>query len=323
MNFEVQTLDTPDSHHDILELALREKWSDRKQHALNWNYHLATETRKLETCSVLCLQNGQPVALALAVSIDTEIQYFGSGINISYAPDLKDIDQVTNLILDAFVNFGETKKYNSIHIRTEPQATISIPELEVRLLNLGANAEPLYFGIIDLRAEEADIKSDIRKSYKSLINFGKREIRLEVETGENANKDNFEAFRKFHIKTAGRETRPIESWEEMFKLVKGGQADIAYGYYEDKLVSCSYLPHYAGTTLYGSGVYERELFDKPISHWPIYNAILYAKARGDQFFDLGEVYFNNEVSEKERNIAYFKKGFTSRVENWKSWKLKL
>ncbi|MDC0990021.1 hypothetical protein OAR29_05690, partial [Rhodospirillales bacterium] len=159
----------------------------------------------------------------------------------------------------------------------------------------------------------ADIKKPIRKSYRSLINWGDRNIDYLIVDEQNVRKDIFAKFQNFHLKIAGRSTRPNESWQQMRHLVAEKRAVLILGSMNDRLVAATYMFHNTDYSLYGTGVYDRELFDKPISHGCVFHSLMALKDRGIKWCDLGNVYFPPNVDEKEKNIALFKKGFTKSV----------
>jgi hypothetical protein len=65
----------------------------------------------------------------------------------------------------------------------------------------------------------------------------------------------------------------------------------------------------------------RERFEHPLAHWPLFDAILRAKARGLEWFDIGELRHRDDASDKEASIGFFKRGFTSRIEARTVWDL--
>ena len=76
------------------------------------------------------------------------------------------------------------------------------------------------------------------------------------------------------------------------------------------------------TSYYGNGVFDRAHFDKSISHFPVYDAMLRASDRGIKIFDLGELHpLNSGVPEKEVQIGYFKRGFASTFARHTVWEL--
>ncbi|MEK7246395.1 MAG: hypothetical protein AAB223_10300, partial [Pseudomonadota bacterium] len=74
---------------------------------------------------------------------------------------------------------------------------------------------------------------------------------------------------------------------------------------------------------YASGVYDRDRFEKPLGHWPVFDALVRAGRRGILRYDLGEVHPRGAASDKEVQIGFFKKGFTERIVIWFEWQVPL
>lgn len=166
----------------------------------------------------------------------------------------------------------------------------------------------------DLHGSEDDLKRGLRDSYKSLINWGRRNIRLDYANAENPDTEFLAALSDFHARTAGRVVHGEETWNAMFSTIANGHGEISLGYLESgELVAGTLIIDEGPTALYCLAVYDRERFEKPMGHWPLFDAMLRAKNRGMHRFDFGEVHPHGTVSDKEYNIGFFKKGFTSRL----------
>ena len=159
---------------------------------------------------------------------------------------------------------------------------------------------------------ESKYRVGIRKSYKSLINWGAKNIELSIINKDNIDFEAYEEFRKFHIKVAKRETRSLASWQKQFEILKEGYAELLMGRLNGKLVSCSYIADIFGSSYYFTGVYERELFDFGITHFLLYQAIIRSALRDNsKSFILG--YFENNLDNKKLyNIQFFKSGFVNK-----------
>lgn len=190
---------------------------------------------------------------------------------------------------------------------------------EVKLLQAGGVQVAHYRGHVSLDAGEAGIRRQMRKSYRSLVNWGRREMHMIFVDRLNADAQLFDAFRLFHLQVAGKATRPLASWTAMFDLLKQGKAVLGLGYLEGELVAATYLFCHGGFALYGTGVYDRGQFNKPISHWPLFATMQRAGEYGARLCDLGQVFPGHSSSEKERSIAFFKKGFTDTVVDETYW----
>ena len=174
---------------------------------------------------------------------------------------------------------------------------------------------------MDLSRPEAAIRSELRDSYRSLVNWGERSLTMEYCNAERPERGLFTAYERLHEQVAGRRTRPQESWDVMFEFVAGGCGELALASLEGELVSGMLVFDGATVAHYGSAAYVRERFEHPLAHWPLFNAILRAKARGLSWFDVGHIPHASDVSEKEASIGFFKLGFTNRMEARTVWAL--
>lgn len=179
------------------------------------------------------------------------------------------------------------------------------------LLDAGATAAPYFTQVLDLSADEAELKKDVRKSYKSLINWGKNNIHLTLLGSDGITEENMEDFRQLHIKVSGRETRPPSTWKKQYESVLNNEAFVITGHLEGELVTASFFRHNAVRCIYAVSASLRELFDKPISHVIIWQAILYSKKLGCRHFETGEQLYPNQgrFTKKEFDISKFKRGF--------------
>jgi hypothetical protein len=169
--------------------------------------------------------------------------------------------------------------------------------------------------VVDLGLDAAAIKANLRKSYKSLVNWGLRNLELKVLDRERADKDAYLEFREFHRAVAGRSTRSDETWEIQFEMIRQGEAYAVLGYRDARLVSANLLQHSASEVYYGVGVYDRALMAQrvPLAHGPLFHAILHARSLGLRKFVLGDATETEDA--KLGNIARFKRGFATAIEH--------
>jgi hypothetical protein len=182
------------------------------------------------------------------------------------------------------------------------------------LLSKKGGGSPIFYNVIDLSYNESYLKSKLRKSYRSLVNWGKRELNPTVVYKEDVTWDLVDEFRQLHIRQAGRETRSEESWKRQYDMVKAGEAYIVVGYLNDCLVSAGFFMCSNTNCYYGSSASRRDLFEKPLFHSLMWTAILYAKDIGCSWFEVGEQVYPNHPrgvrpNEKEIGISDFKAGF--------------
>ena len=167
----------------------------------------------------------------------------------------------------------------------------------------------------DLGRTLADIKSTLRKSYKSLLTEAERHWRAAIHHG--ACEDVFDEFRRLHLKVAGRATRSMETWDRQMEALHAEAAFlVSLRDADETLVGAGLFhvsPHEA---LYAVGAYDRSLFDKPLGHLVQWQAIQEMQRLGLRWYKLGARPYPGDTpapNAKELSIAHFKQGFASHV----------
>ncbi len=198
-------------------------------------------------------------------------------------------------------------------VRDEAAAGVLGP-IGLAALNRGAEISLQLNGWIDLAAGEAAHRRELRKSFRSLVNWGRSNMELRYVNAAAPDADAFATLQAFHHKVAGRATRSQASWDAMFAWVAGGGGELVLGYMPDGVLAAATLVvDGRADAYYATGVYDRERFDKPMAHWPLWNAVERARARGLQRFDLGIIPLPGAASAKEEAIGYFKRGFAMSI----------
>lgn len=182
------------------------------------------------------------------------------------------------------------------------------------LLEKGATAKPAFSSVIDLSADIDQIKRGLRKSYKSLINWGNREIKPKLIQHDSVDGEILDDFRRLHARVSGRETRTLDSWNKQLEMVRLKDAFLVYGHLNNELVSAGFFICSNDHLYYGSSASRRDLFEKPMFHTLMWSALEHAKAQGIKWFEVGDQVFCNhpqspQPTPKEISISNFKSGF--------------
>lgn len=165
--------------------------------------------------------------------------------------------------------------------------------------------------------------SKIRKSYKSLINWGKKNLNVVYINKENLNKQLFDEFKIFHRLISQKATRSDISWEIQYNIIENGYGELILGFYQDQLVAGSLFIDQSYKSIYFTGVYERKLFKYGISHFLLYDGICRSHLRGNsELFYIGNFDFNT-IDKKLEDIQFFKKGFCENITTNILWKKNL
>jgi hypothetical protein len=184
--------------------------------------------------------------------------------------------------------------------------------LAARLLSMNLRSEPSFQGVIDLTQSDEILFAAMRSGHRQQVRWGERNMTLLHVNKSNPDRAPFEKFRALHAEVAGRITRPSQSWDEMFELVRTGNGNLVLSVHEGKILGGTLVLDADGSAYYSSGAYLRNHFDKPLTHYPLFASAIQARARGNHSFVLGEIGQSNQtVPDKERSIGQFKAGFTS------------
>lgn len=160
---------------------------------------------------------------------------------------------------------------------------------------------------------EKSFHASLRKRYKSFINWGKKELKIDFINQDNLDRGQFNQFQKFHHKTSGRITRSQETWNIQYNMIQKGFSELTLATYNNQLVAGAIFSDYGNTSIYSTGVYERSLFDFGLSHFILYEGIIRSFNRClTSKFSLG--YFDTDIRDpKWYNIQFFKKGFCEKL----------
>jgi hypothetical protein len=282
-------------------------------------YEALFQERRFEDCSFVVEEQGVPLA-GLRMSVNTAPdgtnQLSGFGLPISFleqrfVPTVQ-FRGARKFIRSELDNILHNPSLTSIIFQDYLQDG-NLSFLGEYLLQKGARATLYFTQIIDLREPEATLYGQIRKSYKSLINWGKKNLHLKVIEGQTVDPDDVNRFRELHLHAAGRETRSRLTWHRQYEMVRAGEAFVVTGELDGELVTAALFPCSSRYCFYGVSASKRELFDKPMSHAVIWCALLHAKEHGCIFFELPELRYPEQgpplPTEKELSISTFKRGF--------------
>ncbi|MEG0796901.1 MAG: hypothetical protein RR397_10430, partial [Odoribacter sp.] len=180
-----------------------------------------------------------------------------------------------------------------------------------------------YYSNIDLLHSEEEIKMSVRKSYKSLINWGYRNIKIKLFDYSNITEEIIELFEAFHMQVSKRRTRSHKSWILQYEAVKKGMGYVLFGYLENELVASVLVLTSQFEAYYGVAVNNRDLMaeNKPIGHALLLEAIFEAKRNGLKNFCLGNVTYSKD--EKLNAIAKYKRGFSPLIDTKISYYINL
>lgn len=273
--------------------------------------------------SFIISQNATPIALVDCTHNQDTISFFGFPLRVLWSTSDENIRaKASSAILAKLIEIAREKKLHSISITGDDHLDILGP-ISKACLDAGASAKLKFHAISDLFQPEETLRKGLRKSYKSLINWGKKNLTLVSINALNPDRGTFDAYIDFYAHVAKKQPHTPAVWDLLFDRIINGDGELIVGYSQDdhEMVAGNIIIEENGAAYYFLGAYDRERFEHPIGHWPLYSSILQAKERGNHLFDLGEIFAQSHDNAKEFSIGFFKKGFTKKIVSHTSWQV--
>jgi FemAB family protein len=184
-----------------------------------------------------------------------------------------------------------------------------------KLLELAEETFTSHHLMVDLSLSIEEIRLQFRNRYKTLVNKGFKEWKIQVH--EKVTSEQFDNFRLLHKSVSGRSTRPIESWSIQKQSVNSNESFIVtVSDKKDLLVGFGLFVYSDHIGSYAVGAYNRELFSKPLGHAVQMKAIEMFKSKGLHWYEIGNKHLIIDKvppTEKELSISHFKEGFATDV----------
>lgn len=217
---------------------------------------------------------------------------------ISVNGNLGTIDAPANIVLSSDNNkYQLNKNFKISFCRTNDQNLA---------LNIFNNSNEItihkeYHLFIDLTKNLNVLKSNLRASYKSLINK-QDNIYVIKDSGID---DVIEICRDIHFKVSGRHTRPIDSWLKMSDALKKNNAMLIIKKNNENIIGYTFFFLNKTNAYYSSSA----IIERKGAHPLIWRAIIELKKKG-----LKKLFIDNYISLenddlKMNGIRKFKKGF--------------
>ena len=167
--------------------------------------------------------------------------------------------------------------------------------------------------IIDLNESEESHRTNLRKSFKSIINKSLREFEHVVMDHTNYDHKIFKDYVEMHHKAAGRVTRPEETFELQAEMIRNNEGVLIGLKKENSWRAFGFFLHNSFSAYYASGSLEPDYVMVTDAHLIQWLAINFYKNMGLQRLELDNQYFGPQIfenpSDKEINISKFKRGF--------------
>ena len=223
----------------------------------------------------------------------------------------KRIEKELYLMIDELAAKHNVQKCNFL---IDPLCAVYDNEYYNYLTQYGYLDASIATQIIDLTKHRDDLWAELRKSYKALINKANKTYEVLVMDYRDPVSDMHDNYRTLHYKAAGRITRPIETFNLQFEMLRNDQAMLLGVKHKNQFVTFSYFIHLNKTAYYASEADDPDI-EIPVTCGPLmqWKAMEYYKDRDFNFMELDNQQFGHQVydhpSEKDIMISLFKRGF--------------
>lgn len=169
-----------------------------------------------------------------------------------------------------------------------------------------ADRESWQTSVVNLQHEEADLWGGLRRSYKNLIRQADKRFCIAVYGAGTMSRPPIEQARQLHITSAGRETRPAETWAMMGRWMQEGHGLLALAKsFDGTPKAYAFAIRYKDWSYYASGA----SMEQNVSHALIWHLMRVLRHDGDRrYFEVGWLARAGD-EEKDKGISHFKEGF--------------
>lgn len=261
-------------------------------------------------------------ACPLYLENSTNVKQFGCGGEPIPFPALSRIlsstarQRVLGLYFKELQSFAAVHGAKVIKIRISPLAHNHIV-YGLNPFNLLAKSGfldlPVATQIINLQLDEADLWGSVRKGHRYDIRHSDKQCKIIFWDQTTITTEAFGRYQELHRKDAGRVTRSQKSFEIMNEWIKAGYALLVEAKRGECPIGFILVTLFADGAFYGSGCKDPDQLDLNVSHALQWRVILWLKANGYNYYDMGLQHFGpqwfNAPTVKELSISKFKRGF--------------
>lgn len=277
--------------------------------ATSVDYYLEYLGNDYTNRSPILYKNNEPVLMLPSLCKEHELNFADGPSQIISTLDGDEYEKGIRIMVDALKK--KAGQSGDIKVKIRFNSTIL-----KETLSAVESITPSLQGYVNCDLLEDNIKKFLRKSYKSLVNWGQKNLLIKVLDTETADSDVFLKFKDLHVNASGRKTRSDKTWDHQLEMIKRGHGYLIAAFYNDRLVSGCFIMYDQHTALYGVAASNRQLMSDglPLNHFTLWMSIMTAKQKGCRKFILGDVSNNPSLDKKSNNIALFKLGFATDIQ---------
>ncbi|MBP2033801.1 lipid II:glycine glycyltransferase (peptidoglycan interpeptide bridge formation enzyme) [Clostridium algifaecis] len=167
--------------------------------------------------------------------------------------------------------------------------------------------------VVDLSMPEKELFSNFSKGHKSDIKKAEKNLKFNIINKDNINIDDVYTFMNYYFKVAGKKTRPINTFDNIYEWIKKDLAVLIMASYNDIVCGYSLFTTYKDTSYYCMACKDKNFAKFNVSHFLQWEAMKYLKKQKIRYLEIGIQDFSDTLSnfptKKDIDISTFKRGF--------------
>ncbi|MFC1828290.1 GNAT family N-acetyltransferase [Thermodesulfobacteriota bacterium] len=180
-------------------------------------------------------------------------------------------------------------------------------------MKYGYNDVSLNTQIIEFKSSEKELFKNCSKGCRYEIKKSMKYLSLRLYDSSNIAPNIYADFVKFYFAVAGKETRPMESFDILYQMIIDGQAILFFAYHEGNIVGVQYNLVFKRGAYYFASAVNREFDLCSVGHYLQWNTLQYLLRHSYAYFELGIQEYHDTThsfpSVKDKNISLFKRSF--------------
>jgi hypothetical protein len=166
--------------------------------------------------------------------------------------------------------------------------------------------------VVDLSEDVDQLLRAMTKGHRAAVGKGRKTMGVDVAVGPGSG-EVFEEYQRLHTLAAGRVTRPQHTFDLMQQWVERGDAVLFGATKDGRYAGFAYVLRFGTGAYYASAANDPGAAGEPVGQVLQWEAMTWLRDHGVRAYELGAQPYGttpqDPASEKELNIARFKRGF--------------
>lgn len=225
---------------------------------------------------------------------------------------LKQREKILDFIFQHVDSLAHEHAVQAYNVRISILAENSFQHPYNYLLRDGFIGNTINTKILDLSISRDELWRALNHGHQQNIKKYQEQLTVLVHS-TNCPPETIEQYRLMHQQAAGRATRPAETFVLMYRWLKEAAAMLLEVRQSQSSVGFFLFAIYKNKAYYASSVTHPDFNNIPVGHRALWEGMQYLADQGVHYLEIGWQQEGDDlfrlITEKERRISYFKKGF--------------